>query len=363
MVLFVFTTAFPLQTFEWRNASDRKKRRLANAAIIRSVVAEGAVQALASGRIDPRYLEPTVGNVVSAQRTALFGLGIERANERRLLRGRREIPAGVVPRDVVVFNAQRQLTQPAMVRSGPKRMNITRYGRGYLRRRGARFLPRFAGRRQTPSAELKTVDLATNGGIAVRDTTHIGTAVSNSTAAVTTNISCLNSCVEGVTINAHMGRRQMNKSLFLNYVLEASMSGSTGGGDMVRCLLFWDLQKAAAATTFTLSDLLQSTSATSVVDVNCPLNLNNRDRFRVLYDKVHIMYGFNTAAGSVTTGYTRPIQVKKWINLRGVQTTYDNSATGVYGDITHAALMFVVFSNDDSLTNVFWQSRVRFTDM
>jgi len=233
-------------------------------------------------------------------------------------------------------------------------------GQGYFRpARGPR--PAY---RKARGGEKKVVDV-NSGYIVLRNAASISTAVDNVQAQATHQVWCLNASAEGATYTDHLGRRQCNQSLWVNlyFMPNTTVSLADEQGDSVRVIIFWDFQ-CNGGTTFTLSNLLQDTGATPVTDTLAPINLNNRERFRILLDKKITLEAFCLNGSSILTGGSPKFHIlKKYINLKGVETTYNTDASsGAYGEIQTGALMMAVFSQFDQNYLFKGQSRVRFTD-
>jgi len=118
----------------------------------------------------------------------------------------------------------------------------------------------------------------------------------------------------------------------------------------MRFMIVLDLQPNGAAATIT--DILKSSNVVS------QLNLNNRDRFRVLMDKV-VTSGPLTAAfvGTPITG-----SFKKY--KKCMQDVIFSGTLSTIGSIATGALYFVTLGNNGAGAgrNITWSSRVRFVD-
>ena len=148
----------------------------------------------------------------------------------------------------------------------------------------------------------------------------------------------LNGVATGTDYNTRIGREVTMTSYYHRmFITDATNI------QQVRCMLVYDKQPTGALPAIT--DILQYN------DANSPNNLNNRDRFVVVSDKV-----YTTSPQGVEIKF-----VKKYKKLRTV-TTYNNTGATV-GDIATGALYFVAFAfNNVATTTLDGYARVRFVD-
>lgn len=153
-----------------------------------------------------------------------------------------------------------------------------------------------------------------------------------------TYIVLLNGVATGTDYNTRIGREVTMSSYYHRMFIS-----DTTNIQQVRCMLVYDKQPAGALPAIT--DILQYN------DANSPNNLNNRDRFIVVSDKV-----YTTSPQGVEIKF-----VKKYKKLRTV-TTYNNTGNGI-ADIATGALYFVAFAfNNVATTTLSGYARVRFVD-
>jgi len=126
----------------------------------------------------------------------------------------------------------------------------------------------------------------------------------------------------------------------------------------VRFLLLWDMQPNGAYPIVT--DILASSST------NAPMNLNNRDRFKVIADKQFVFdpFIFDTATSTAScTNQIKPFKLYKKLNLEAIY----NGSTGSVADITSGNLIAFWLGSDPSGLNgpvdFNGSYRVRFIDM
>ena len=196
-----------------------------------------------------------------------------------------------------------------------------------------------------------------------------------------TNSFCLlaNGISQGTDYTQRIGRKIKMTSIYWRLAMR-QIQANTQYPQQVRVLLIYDKQPSGVA--FSLSELFElgttnvgSTGISTVGStikvaqvtpdtvtltggnpVSMPLNLNNRDRFIVISDKV---YSTNPSGYNI-------IFAKKYKRLN-TETIYQNNSAGI-ADIASGALWFVVLSyygyttTYQDMAEFELQSRVRFTD-
>lgn len=159
-------------------------------------------------------------------------------------------------------------------------------------------------------AELKTIDVDT-----------ALTAVSQAGA-----LQLLNGIATGTDFTARIGRKIIMKSLFFRAHFFPSATVDSPTGTFVRLLIFYDCQSNSAAPI--VGDVL------TIGAYDSPMNLNNRDRFKVIYDKFINMSATDYTAGALTTGDPIPKQLQKYKKLNmevvfsGIGATVASIQTG-----------------------------------
>lgn len=114
----------------------------------------------------------------------------------------------------------------------------------------------------------------------------------------------LNGVAQGTDYTDRVGRKIILKSLFFRVNFFPSTTVNAPQGTVVRLLIVYDCQTNAAAPTVT--DILQ------VGTYDAPMNLNNRDRFKVLFDKFIMMCATSYTAGALATGDPCPKMLSKY---------------------------------------------------
>lgn len=125
-----------------------------------------------------------------------------------------------------------------------------------------------------------------------------------------------------------------------------------------RFILLWDTQPNGALPSIT--DVLTTLST------NAPLNLNNRDRFRVLVDKRYCLDPFifnSTTSCCSATNQIKPVKIYRKLNL---ETIFNATNGGTIADIASGSLTALWIGSDPSGLNgpvdFNGSYRVRFAD-
>jgi len=188
--------------------------------------------------------------------------------------------------------------------------------------------------RGTTNSELKWIDV--NAAAAFNAATGV--------AALT----LLNGCTLGSDATNRIGRKTVMKSLQLRgSVLSTAAQSARFAG---RILIVYDSQSNGVAPT--AADILQSGGAW-----NSPMNLNNRERFKVLWDKIF-------QVDSIQGSGNDPWIVKKFKKLPNLETIFNSGNAGAIGDIqTGSVYMLTIATGEATVTPGFqFYSRIRFAD-
>lgn len=182
----------------------------------------------------------------------------------------------------------------------------------------------------------------------------------------------LNPCVQGTDMYTRIGRKIiMQKWILRLEVLQSNVASTSGGAGHVRVLVVYDAQTNAAIPVIT--DILGATATGSAApDMTTPMNLNNRERFRLLMDKVFYIGAFvNSAVVGLpaTPGFSNMAQsfVKKFKQNMKLDVVFNNGNAGTQGDIqTGGIWMFFATTVECSAANgaplINGVSRIRFYD-
>lgn len=183
--------------------------------------------------------------------------------------------------------------------------------------------------------ELKTID---------------STVTSNVPAAG--NISTLNAVATGTDFTNRTGRKTTMKSLLLRLTLNPLPATSAPSGDAVRIVVLYDTQTNGAIPV--VGDVLSGGTWDS------PINLTNRDRFKILMDKQVNMAASTYTAGALTAGSPETKFLKKYRQF-SLETIFNGTA-GSVTQIQTGGLFILYISEANNVTNLLINSRVRFTD-
>jgi len=197
--------------------------------------------------------------------------------------------------------------------------------------------------------------------------------IATNASALTTQAGIpLNLATVGSSFFNRIGRKQVLKSLFINghfRVTDPTVGAVTT--TMCRVVVVFDSQPNGAAATW--ADVIQATTQAGGITSNHMdgMNLNNRDRFKLLMDKRFLMpkVSANTSAvadgkqlGSATDT-TCPIQVSEYRYLNRLECMYGaDSSPAVIADVRTGVVLMFVHSNTTDDWTFFWSARTRFTD-
>lgn len=171
-------------------------------------------------------------------------------------------------------------------------------------------------------------------------------------ATIGGTVNLLNGVTQGTDYNNRIGRKFTMKSLMVRIGISyGNVAGVGSTGNIIRILVVYDAQ--TNTVTPAVTDVLQSANYLS------PMNLNNRDRFKILSDKWWNTDAFVFAAGAITNGTFTPQMEKyyKKINLE----TQNGGTNNLVGSITTGGVFLIVISGGaGNLVDVY--TRVRYTD-
>lgn len=194
-----------------------------------------------------------------------------------------------------------------------------------------------------------------------------GTPAAPSVQVNTTgSFTLLNAPVPGTGYNNRIGRKIAVRSVYIRgYIaVEAALtSGSTLllNAQSCRMILFIDWQPNGAAPAVT--DLLVS------ANVADQINPNNRDRFKILADKVYKFDPYivsTTATQSCASTNNQIYNIKKYKRMR-LETIYNAGTAGTVADITTGALYLFFLGSNAAGANAdsvaVFSTRVRYWDL
>ena len=170
----------------------------------------------------------------------------------------------------------------------------------------------------------------------------------------TGNITLLNGVATGTDYTNRIGRKIVMKSLLLRLIMQPTSGASVDAttGDFVRIMIVLDTQPNGV--TATIADVLNN------ANVYEPLNLNNRDRFKMIVDKCISFSPYTLdSSGKLATGSptNKCIKIYKKMNTEVIF----NGTGSTIGSIQTGALLILQLSNNQRCGTTF-TSRVRFQD-
>lgn len=200
----------------------------------------------------------------------------------------------------------------------------------------ARTRPSNALHQPVSGVELKTVDTLAQGTAPVPAA---GTLI------------LLNGCAQGTDYTNRIGRKTVNRSVYLRASLFPITSAASPVGELVRIMCFMDKQPSGSAPA--VADVLTSAA------VESPQNLNNRDRFVTIFDEVVTLGATNYTAGNISGGMTEP-KFRTWYKQIQCETIWGNTGATIASIESNA--IYLLLLSDSGDCNMQWSARVRFED-
>lgn len=174
----------------------------------------------------------------------------------------------------------------------------------------------------------------------------------NYTVTATGSVTLLDGVATGTDFTDRIGRKICLKSHYCRGVIFPE--DTTTSNQLIRMLIVYDMQTNGATPAVT--DVLKSADPTS------QLNLNNRDRFRVLVDKQWVLAPIDTTATQSYAGSPTIHQFKKYKKLNH-EVVY-NGTTAAIGSIATGGLFMVLVGSNAAGTAAIMRvsHRTRFVD-
>jgi len=194
--------------------------------------------------------------------------------------------------------------------------------------------------------ELKTIDLENL----------------NASVSTTGGVVLLNGIANGTEIYQRVGRKVIMKSMLFRITIFNDPTKQDPQGTAIRIILFYDTQTNGSAPT--VANVLGNMQATPYTPtVVSPMNLNNRDRFKILKDWVvgcpAAAYGptptFSLVGGSPDTKYR---SCYKKLNH---DVIFQSGSNGV-ADIASGAIWCLIIADVADAKKVDFNCRIRFSD-
>lgn len=215
-----------------------------------------------------------------------------------------------------------------------------------LKRRQARLSPMFPSGIGAPSSyinrdspELKVIDVAQQDQALVAGG----------------SVTLLNGVATGTDITNRVGRKLNIKSLKIgvNVFNQANVSSNLSIGVSCKVSIIYDSQPNGAAPAYT--------AIYNVAHPLSPLNLNNRDRFKVLWTKNFVVGSYTTSAGSLLATGSPTNSTKTGYKKCNLPVIFGGTGATI-ADIQTGAI-YICAVADVSLGAAFdYNSRIRFVD-
>ena len=177
-----------------------------------------------------------------------------------------------------------------------------------------------------------------------------------------TQLQLLNGCVPGSQNFNRIGRKIFMRSLQIRG--DVSLTDTTAGkGAVFRMVIVYDKQANGSAPTWANIMTSQNIAGTTASDVYAMVNLDNRDRFVILRDKLYVPGEIDATAGQSYAIGPGVIILNEYIPLK-LETIYNAGTAGTIGDITSGSLYCFWIANAANASGVTAHVafRVRFED-
>lgn len=161
-----------------------------------------------------------------------------------------------------------------------------------------------------------------------------------------TIVALLNGIARGDDISERNAREVVMKSIQFSYT--AAVTPTTGVAQRCRVLLVYDRQTNATALT--------AAQVLTVADTLAPRNLENRKRFKILYDRTHALNASAEPGSEVTRRFYRRLRHP---------VTFNSGDNGTVADIVTGSLYLVVVGSEATGPTdgtVTFHSRIRYLD-
>lgn len=154
-----------------------------------------------------------------------------------------------------------------------------------------------------------------------------------------------NNVAQGQDFTSRIGRKILIKSVYTRMTFYPRTNNTLPSQNSVRAMLIWDLQPNNSATLPLLSEFFETLTLTptQLMNTTVMMNLNWRERFVILWDK---MFTLGFLAGTAANGNScRVLKKYKKVNL---SVTYSGTGSGTNnrpGEIATGALYLVVLGD------------------
>lgn len=179
------------------------------------------------------------------------------------------------------------------------------------------------------------------------DTAVTGSAITNSGA-----VTFLNGVAQGTDYTNRIGRKVIIKSILANFLFWPSLLQSDKG-DCVRFLCVYDTQTNSGSAP-AVTDIL------ATADVNSPMNLNNRDRFHIIFDKRITMGAAAYTAGAFVSGAI--FQKHTSLYKKCAKDVIFSGTGATIGSVQTGAIHLLTIAKNNTVTSMDCYFRFRFLD-
>lgn len=165
-------------------------------------------------------------------------------------------------------------------------------------------------------------------------------------AVIASSVTLLNGIARGDEINQRIGREITMRSIQFQYT--ARVTPTTGVDQEQRVLLVYDRQTNASALT--------AAQVLNAVNTLSPRNLENRKRFKILYDRTFTLNASGEAGSFVTRRFYRRLRHP---------VTFNSGAAGTVADIVTGSVYLVAIGSQvagPTAGFVSFSSRIRYSD-
>jgi len=170
-------------------------------------------------------------------------------------------------------------------------------------------------------------------------------------------VTALNLMATGTDISNRVGRKVMLKSVLLSsnfYNSIAALSAAVQGG-MGKVSIVYDSQPNGAAALPAYTDIYVNNTP------HAPLNLNNRDRFKVLWTKTWQVAPYTLNAAPAIIAGAPQNAIRKGYKKLNLPVIFGNTG-GTIGDIQTGSLLLCVGVDVNNTTSFDYYTRVRYSD-
>lgn len=181
-------------------------------------------------------------------------------------------------------------------------------------------------------------------------------------------IHCINAVAQGAGPNCRIGMRIEMISCNLRYFVRPKATTTKSGN--FRVALVYDRQPNGAVPAYT--DIFQTYTAGTATYATAAsgVNLQNKNRFKVLYDCIHQFYPVTDTAGVLTnnawSSTNDSTNVQRFVRIPQLITEFDYVGTADIGSVRTGSLLLVCYSDEiaaaSEVLELFYQARTKYTD-